>query len=126
MANLRSLPHWTSAVGVVLSLALAGGCGTHGDDEEEPPRVDLSPDDDDDDDDDVVPPPPAPPGDDCPTLGETQECTVYLPEVNGIVSCFVGLQVCETKEDDEWGWSDCTDQDEIDEKIAAMEAAGDL
>ncbi len=125
MANLRSLPQWTSAVGVVLSLALAAGCGSHRDDDEAPPGLEGEPIDNDEPDDEV-PPPPAPPGDDCPTLGETRECTVYLPEVNGIVSCFVGLQVCETREDDEMGWSECDEQDEIDKRIAAMEAAGDL
>jgi len=125
MTSLRSLPLGDSVLGVILALAFAVGCGTQGEDEDGPAPVEAGTIDDDDDDDEV-PPPPAPPGDDCSTLGETKECTVYLPEVNGIVSCFVGMQVCEKGEDGEPGWSECLSQEDIDEKLAAMEANGDL
>lgn len=44
-----------------------------------------------------------PPGDDVATgacnTGESRDCRVWLPEVNGIKNCFVGTQVCV---DDEW------------------------
>jgi len=125
MASLRSLPLGGSVLGVILTLVFAVGCGTHGEDEDGPPAIEDGTIDDDDEDD-VVPPPPDPPGNYCSTLGETKECTVYLPEVNGIVSCFVGQQVCEKDAEGEPGWSECLSQEDIDERIAAMEANGDL
>jgi hypothetical protein len=124
MAIHRTSSRSLTAFGVALSLLLAAGCGAHHEAEDSPPPLDEEPIEEANPDD--LPPPPDPPGNDCADLGETKECTVDLPEVNGVKSCFVGLQVCETQDDGSGGWSECTDQETVDEKIAAMEAAGDL
>ena len=45
-------------------------------------------------------------------LGESRDCRVWLPEVNGVKNCFVGTQVCVTD-----AWSKCLSDDDAAEAL---------
>ena len=123
MANQSLLYLASSVVGVLLPVFVVASCGK-GHDDDSPPRVEPDPTSEPDGGDaDVLPLPNA---DDCETLGEVVECTVYLPEVGGVTSCFKGQQVCASQDDGSAEWSECTDPETVAQILDEMEAAGEL
>ncbi|MBN2195686.1 MAG: hypothetical protein JW751_22890 [Polyangiaceae bacterium] len=119
MAHERLVYVTSSIVGLLLAVVMVASCG--GKNEDSPPPAEReNPDEGDAGDRDV---PPLIQQDDCDTPGEVTECTVYLPEIDGVTSCFHGQQVCVPQDDGSGEWSDCADEETVREMLDEM---GDL